>query len=266
MSAVAVIDDADSPPFGLGVMFLTVLGQLDVWDAAGCRPPVYVRCSSGNNLCLDLSVGGNVWDYWFEQPCVERLRGVDATRFPSRFQLTGHYQWAPEMRDRVRAVARRHIRVQSDVVAEVDSICSGFDQSQTLAVHLRGTDKHTEAFRYGEAARVADDKIEQFVEDRIQATGLRGLYGMTDDARYAELLLDMGAIVRPIRHAEGCETNILQQRPGIQTGRDSLVDALVAARCAAYLHTPTNLASVVNAFGGFDQEFMLYPGETPERR
>lgn len=262
MTVAYALYDWTGPPFGLGIMLVSVLGQLDVWDLNGCKLPVYVRASSGTNLCLDPLAGPNVWDYWFEQPSgvYPPLEFVGMPHQP-RWTLSGHSKWDLEARARIRHIASKYVRVKDDVIKEVNAFCAGFNPGTTLAVQLRGTDKHEEAFRYGEAKRVPDVEVLRRVEELRAETALSDVYGMTDDTAYADLLRSLGAHVRDIPRGAPDGANLLQQRPGVQTGRDSLIDALVAARCAAFAHTPTNMASVVNAFGSFDEEFVIHPFE-----
>jgi hypothetical protein len=153
------------------------------------------------------------------------------------------------------------MRVKPDVLAEVDAICRTIEPDHTMAIHLRGTDKHTESFRYGEAARVPESIVRDRVAQVQAKTGCWKLYGLTDDQRYADLLHNMGATVRSIPRgvvSDKCGENLLAQRPGVQTGRDALVDILVAARCKVLARTPSNLGSIALSLGD-PEEFIIHP-------
>jgi hypothetical protein len=247
--STVLITDGDAPPFGLGVMWITVLNQLEQWDYAGHENPCYIQCSCGHNLCLDQSVGENVWDYWFEQPFPNHDGAFVPSNKGRRLPLYGHYPWPPAERERMREVVKRWVRVKPDVLAEVDTCCSAFDPDKTLAVHLRGTDKATEAFRYSEAERAPADVIRRAIRREMADGEYTAIFGMTDDVYYADLLHDVGAFLRAIPRSSESDRNLLLSIPGIQTGRNALIDALVAARCKTLIRTPSNMGNIPLSMG-----------------
>jgi hypothetical protein len=233
-----LIDDFPHPhPNGLGVTFAYVL-----WQMLRLRDQDFrVRITKENNP-YRCERGPNPWDYYFEQePAVGPFTNA-LIEHPLDLALSGHRDWTLARQRAIQPFADEHIKLRSEIQAEVDSFKAQFFRGTVLALHLRGTDKIEE---YRPMLHVKLLAAITELKNRLKPDTI---FLMTDDVDYHKLMQPLGAVSQTMRRSK----KSLHHNPPngrYESGLSVVMDGWLAAAADWFFYTPSNTAVIPLALG-----------------
>jgi hypothetical protein len=186
---------------------------------------------------------GNLFEYLFDQLASESPNDTRSCAWPHR-KYTGNaaaalYRGKPDWRRRLNASWNR-LRVSRDIIADVDSFCQNWCEA-TAAVHIRNHWIGTECVGgvspsledYQAKLHDVDGKIFLATDNNEAVDFFR--------ACFSDRLL-----VREIPRGRDMQSEYhLTARQGFLDARNTLIDALIMARCQYLIHSVSNIATAV---------------------
>jgi len=235
--------------------FCAVLNQLDWCEANNKTPAVY-----WGPLSYYYVEGGyrnehtNVWEYYFEP--VSRMRYEPGDQVYNVYTFTDgpscRFCWDKinqQTRDYAFYLITKYVKINPIVQQKIDDFSRANMRSNTIGIHLRGTDK----------------KIEEEPVSPEQITAAALTYADSDTqfllATDEQQLLDRMIALLPgrkiffyncYRSDDGTPLHIGQKKVlPAQLGEDVLVEVLLLAQCSMLVHTVSNVSTGVLYFNPY---------------
>jgi hypothetical protein len=241
------IDDfPQEHPNGLGLS----LNHM-VWQALRLQPArFHFNIRKPNNPYREAGRGDNVWDYFFDQPAPDEPTVPAPVEDPIDLALSGHRDWTLARQRVISAFARKHIRLQPEIQAEVDSFRRQHFNGKVLAISIRGTDK------ISEYQPMRADRLVAQVNALRERLRPDTLFLMTDDVFYHNLFGPMHPVSITIpRGSLSLHHN--PPRGPYMSGLWACLDGWLAASATWFAYTPSNMATIPLIMGQHEEIIRL---------
>lgn len=247
MEPILEIDDfPQEHPNGFGITFQHV-----AWQAMRHRPrKFHVNIRKPNNPYREASLGQNVWNYYFDQPCLPGPLEDCPVEIPLDVPLSGHRDWTIARQRAIQPFAAEHFKLHKEIQAEINSFKAQFLRGRVLAIHIRGSDK------ISEYQPMKADKLVAQVNALRERLRPDTVFLMTDDVFYHNLFAPTGAVSLTIPRSHLS----LHHNPPCgpyMSGRWVLMDSWLAASATWFAYTPSNTATIPIIMGKHEELIRL---------
>lgn len=210
--------------------------------------PVIDMCNEDNTY-MQPDRRGNVWEYYFEQPCGYTLEDIQHSRhviignglIDGSIPFPGEdIAYNQKELDKWKEVADRYLIVRPEIRKEADELWKKLaGQGRVLGVLLRGTDYVNSRPKNHPVQPTVDQAIDRMNEilskekfDRIYlATEDAGIYKKLYD-RYGEMIVSMDVERYTTTETENInDISVKKSTNRYQMGRDYLINILLLAKC-----------------------------------
>lgn len=259
--------NTDGQRIGLFAELIWAIYAIHYAEAIGARPSIKI---TSKTYSADGDAGSDCIAQYFD-PAWRDLSTLDAFSITKRISSL---EQLPRFSQRtqglnlwnVNAIVDRWLPVKPDIMAEVDAFIAGKLQSNYLALHWRGTDKHLEA--PPATAMSIVDTIKAIYDSMDNKPS--GLFIATDQS---DLLAEVVAMIskvlpslhcvcrdRVLRSMDGSPVHLQhgltpQERAGM--GRDAMIDALILSRSRALVRTASYLSAWASIWNPVLPVFMV---------
>ncbi len=212
----------------------------------------------------------NAWEYYFEQVSAGSY-GQGNVQWQGWFDLAGQgisvikdlgekYS-TKKYRDSVNALIKKYIKIKPEVTKKVESFYqSHVAGKKTIGMHIRGTDKFTE---------VKPVSIDMFLdaarELAKQYPNCQFLIATDEETILQEIRTKLpGKSIYYNSYRTSTGEPLHTQTKGYskaKLGEEVLIEALLLARCDAFIHTVSNVSMAVLFFNPNLHHFLLRNGE-----
>lgn len=255
-------------------MLLAVLNNLEWCSNTTIQPYVY-----WDESCLYYQPEGyngvqsNVWEYYFEQvstgtykkddPAWLGFRNIEGKGI-SLLKDQGAKYNTPEYRESVHKIIEKYIRIKPQVTAQVEAFYKKFMAGKkTIGIHLRGTDKPSEAKPIH--PRVILDSAQKLA---LKYPGCQFLVATDEVALLEEAKKSLrGKVIFSNSYRSPDGKPIHFHAPNYskaKLGEEVLIEALLLARCTAFVHTVSNVSMSVLFLNPHLENVLVRHGENYE--
>ena len=232
---------------GLFSLVMTSLGYIKYALDHGYIP-VIDMCNEDNTYMQD-EKKGNVWEYYFEQPCGYTLDDIKNSKhviigngiidgtvpFPQEkiaYDNQELIDW--------KAIADKYLIVKKDIIEESDSLfCDFFGHEHVLGILLRGTDYVNSRPKNHPVQPTMEQAVDKINE--VLAKGqFKKIYLATEDAgiyqklrvQYGEMLVSMDVERYTTNATENInDISVKKSMNKYQMGKDYLINIMILSKC-----------------------------------
>ncbi len=251
--------------------FLGVLAHIAWCEEAGKKPVVfwdkkfvYYEPDGWNNI-------QNAWEYYFEPICNAKYEPTDIVDYKFQAPNGFFFPWSDFrnieiMRPLAHSIIKKYIKIKPYVLDIVDDFHKKtMKNCITIGIHLRGTNKGTEAKteinpanlikkaqEYAYLAASTGKNVKYLVasdEQKLIDFAKKELTRQSDDTVHGEV------ISYTAERSKGTETNYYtflgtKKENGFfaKRGLDVLVEVLLLSQCSYFVHTRSNVSTAVIFF------------------
>lgn len=262
------------PTRGFFGCFLSVLNNLEWCSQTGVQPYVYWDESSlyyqpeGYN-----GINHNAWEYYFEQVSTATHKEGDHPWLGFRniegegirlLKDQGAKYSTPEYREKVHTIIEKYITVKPRVTAQVEAFYKKFMAGKkTIGIHLRGTDKSSEIQPV--QPRVILDAANTLAQ---KYPGCQ-FFVATDEVALLEVAKKSlkGKVIfcNSYRSPDGKPVHLhAPNYSKAKLGEEVLIEALLLARCTAFVHTVSNVSMSVLFLNPRLESVLIRSGDSHE--
>ena len=264
-------------PAGFFHNMIGVINKLNWADQFDLTPVVYWGPSSQYYQKEGYNGATDPWEYYFAPVssvtyeevigksetiiAQDRHEAPDMSRVPATdCDIIGYHKILDrDYRRSIKRIIDKYIKIKPVILDKVDTFClKNFSGKKTIGIHLRGTDKESEAIP------VPIDRIcseANAMADQIQADQF---FIATDDTSLltkAEQLLKRPIITYDSYRGSGKKGIHLSHNHDYskaKLGEEVLIEALLLSRCDKFIHTRSNVSSAVLLFNPELDNTVLY--------
>lgn len=247
---------------GAGMFFglMCLLGALEVYES---RQAAGVEVAYGSDGVYgpyhDPSLGDNFWEYYYEPLAIGISAGnnIIATVNGNAKMYFSSIALNRMNRKRAHFLLSRYVHVKAPIQEKVDQFVQDNFKSTMLAVHYRGTDKHTEAPRvsYARVVRAIQKTIKKLDTEDFQ------IFVATDEKAFLDhmnilfpgIILSYEGITRS---KDGQPVHLNASNP-YQVGEEAIIDCLLLSRCDAIIRTTSHLSHMATFFNPLMDEIVV---------
>jgi len=200
----------------------------------------------------------NVWEYYFEpvshlsyEPGDEvrhEYSAPDKAEIPHGERVYDHF-FHTTLRNEWHEVLRDNVRLKPHITAKVEDFYQTLIRGRiVIGIHLRGTDKHSEA------RVVSPEAILKRAKQLAKSMGVPTYFFVaTDEERLLTLAkkrlgADKVLAYNSVRSRNGSPVHYNPQGHAAEVGEQVLIEALLLSRCDYFFHTTSNVATGVLFF------------------
>lgn len=224
--------------------FQAVVGFLDFYEKNPCAG---IKVTFGDGLYFDAKVGPNWWEYYFEPIEIgssQNARTLFVGDSEKSVWATAAISTIP--RQEAGRLIKKYIKLKPHIVEKINKfVAKKFDQTCTIGIHYRGTDK----VAWKEAPRVPYPTVVQAIKAFLKQNKPQSykIFVATDEQpliTYLRSKFPSGTLVylnalrssnrKPIHYNQ-----IYRYRQG----EESVIDCFLLSRCTVLMKTHSNLSS-----------------------
>jgi len=249
---IGLIKDLDvHQTYGIGLLFRFIIECLYKADIEGCKP--YVCLNNPRSAFYEPERGPDIWSYYFlpigeatEEESI--LVSPSAGRSDDRgIHLTGKIPWDRYKIETAHKIYKKYVKLRPEIEKLIDEFSTKLDDN-TLCIHLRGTDEC-------ENPIVQDSHILKTTNKVLLEHNIKKIFLMTDDLYFLDFMkhnYPQQLIYRDIKRGKRHEgLHKIKLEPPYIIGLNAVIDAFCGARCAHYLYTKSNFATMPMIVGEF---------------
>lgn len=239
---------------GIGSWLKGIIAYLDTYDRDEARYYKGIKFNLTGALYNDPTMGGNWWEYYFEQPKANDTTTIASTTMSlERFRYFCEYGATTYLsRHRAYEMIAKYIKIKNHVQQKInDFFINNFNNRYTIGIHYRGTDKISEAefTPYEVMTREV-----QAIVSRLESTKPYNIFIATDDQNFLDYMKShFKNIIYIDMYRSSSNAPIHQGALAIKAtpydrGEQALIDCILLSKCDILIRTHSNLSSVSTDF------------------